>query len=115
MKFLLSALISTAALLSDSVHAQSPAPLTDSAAAIDACKTSGLLALQEHSPSVKDLILDVDGLTVAAANANIEGIPVRTVIMGEAYLERKETGKPQRFLCLLGEKDKVLLTFFTVQ
>ena len=24
-----------------------------------------------------------------------------------------ETGKPQRFLCLIGEKGKVLLTFFT--
>jgi len=35
--------------------------------------------------------------------------------MGEVYLERKETEKSQRFLCLIGEKGKVLLTFFTTQ
>jgi hypothetical protein len=114
MKFFFSALLSTAALLSGPARAQAPAPVTD-AAAIDACKATGLVALQEHSPSVKDLILDVDGLTVATANTNIEGISVRTVIMGEAYLERKGTGKPQRFLCLIGEKGKVLLTFFITQ
>ena len=45
----------------------------------------------------------------------VEDTPVRTVIMGEAYLERKETGKSQRFVCLIGEKGKVLLTFFTAQ
>jgi hypothetical protein len=101
--------------LGGSAAAQSPPAVPDTAGAIEACKATGLIALQEHSPSVKDLILDVDGLTVAAANTNIEGTPIRTIIMGEAYLERKGTGKPQHFLCLIGEKGKVLLTFFTAQ
>ena len=35
--------------------------------------------------------------------------------MGEAYLERKETRGSHRFVCLIGEKGKVLLTFFTAQ
>ena len=36
--------------------------------------------------------------------------------MGEAYLERKEeTGGAHRFVCLVGDKGKVLLTFFTAQ
>ena len=35
--------------------------------------------------------------------------------MGEAYLERKQTARSQRFVCLIGEKGKVLLTFFTAQ
>jgi hypothetical protein len=112
--FIATCLLSAATVLSSSAYAQGPAAVSDPAA-IDACRATGLAALQEHSPSVKDLILDVDGLTVATADTNIEGIPVRMVIMGEAYLERKETGKPQRFLCLIGEKGKVLLTFFTVQ
>src|SRR3954465_10993264 len=52
---------------------------------------------------------------VSKANTKIEDTPVRTIIMGEVYLERKETGKSQQFLCLIGEKGKVLLTFFTAR
>src|SRR5215207_5630701 len=76
---------------------------------------SGLVALKERSPSVKDIILDMETLTVSKANTKIEDTPVRTIIMGEVYLERKETGKSQQFLCLIGEKGKVLLTFFTAK
>ena len=54
-------------------------------------------------------------LTISKANTKIEDTPVRTIIMGEVYLERKETGKSQQFLCLIGEKGKVLLTFFTAR
>jgi hypothetical protein len=35
--------------------------------------------------------------------------------MGEAYLRTDRSDKPRRFLCLLGEKGKVLLTFFTTR
>ena len=81
-------------------------------AEIEACKATGLIALKERSPAVKALILDMDSLTVSKANTKIEDIPVRTIIMGDAYIERKETGKAQQFLCIIGEKGKVLLTFF---
>jgi len=91
-------------------HAQSP-----NDPAIEACRTTGLMALKERSPSLKDLIFDMETLAVSKANTTVEDTPVRTVIMGEAYLERKETGKSQRFVCLIGEKGKVLLTFFTTQ
>ena len=91
-------------------HAQSP-----NDPAIEACRTTGLMALKERSPSLKDLIFDMETLAVSKANTTVEDTPVRTVIMGEAYLERKETGKSQRFVCLIGEKGKVLLTFFTAQ
>ena len=83
--------------------------------AIEACRTTGLLALKERSPSVKDLSLDMESLAVSKANTTVEDVPVRMVVMGEAYLERKETGGSQRFVCLIGEKGKVLLTFFTAQ
>ena len=82
---------------------------------IAACKATGLLALKERSPSVRDIILDMDTLTVSKANTTIEETPVRTIIMGDAYLERKEAGKSQHFLCIIGEKRKVLLTFFTAR
>ena len=57
----------------------------------------------------------MESLAVSKANTAVEDVPVRTVIMGEACPERKETGKSQRFVCLIGEKGKVLLTFFTAQ
>ena len=80
---------------------------------VAACKATGLLALQQRTPTVKDVILDLDSLTVAKADTKVEETPVRTIIMGEAYLEKRETGGAQHFLCLIGDKGKVLLTFFT--
>ena len=99
-------------LLTPPSHAQSP-----NDPAIEACRTTGLMALKERSPS----LFDMESLAVSKANTTIEDIPVRTVIMGEAYLERKETGQiptlrlPDRFVCPIGEKGTVLLTFFTAQ
>jgi hypothetical protein len=55
---------------------------------IDACRATGLVALKERSPSIKDLVLDMDSLVVAKANTNVEGTPIRTIIMGEVYLDR---------------------------
>ena len=80
---------------------------------VTACKATGLLAIQQRTPSVKAVILDADSLTIAKADTKVEETPVRTIIMGEAYLEKRETGGAQHFLCLIGEKGKVLLTFFT--
>ena len=80
---------------------------------VTACKTTGLLALQQRTPGVKSVILDEDSLTIAKADTKIEETPVRAIIMGEAYLEKREVGNAQHFLCLIGDKGKVLLTFFT--
>src|SRR5271163_2662094 len=85
-------------------------PLGDPA--IEACRTTGFIALKEQSPSIKDLLFDPESILVSKANTNVENVPVRTVILGEAYIERKEKGKARRFVCLLGDKGKVLLTFF---
>jgi hypothetical protein len=79
---------------------------------VAACKATGILALKEKSPAVRDMILDMDTVIIAKADTEIEGIAVRTVVMGEVYLEKKGTGKAQHFLCLIGDKGKVLLTFF---
>ena len=107
---LIAALLLTAALLTDTAQAQFP-----NDPAIAACQASGLIALKERSPSVKDLILDRETLLVSKADTQVEDVPIRTVMMGEAYLEKKGIGKPQRFVCLIGEKGKVLLTFFMAQ
>jgi len=110
MRTFTSAIAVASLLLTPPSHAQSP-----NDPAIEACRTTGLIALKERSPSLKDLIFDMESLAVSKASTAVEDVPVRTVIMGEACPERKETGKSQRFVCLIGEKGKVLLTFFTAQ
>jgi len=83
---------------------------------IEACRATGLIALKEQSPPLRDLVFDVESLAVSKTNTSVEDIRVRTVIMGEAYLEReRETRGSHRFVCLIGNKGKVLLTFFTAQ
>jgi hypothetical protein len=117
MKFF-AILLLTTAFLTGGARAQTAAPAqvpVPTAPAIDACRASGLIALQENSPSVKDLAIDMDTLLISKANTHVEDVPVRMVMIGDAYLERKGVGKPQRFVCLIGEKGKVLLTFFMAQ
>jgi hypothetical protein len=82
--------------------------------AVTACKATGLLALQAQAADITDLVFDMDTLAISAAETKIEDIPVKTVVLGDAYITRKgKTSSPDRFVCLLGEKGKVLLTFFT--
>ena len=49
---------------------------------------------------------------IAAATAGA-ATKAKTIIIGDAYLERTKSEKPNRFLCIIGAKGKVLLTFFT--
>lgn len=80
---------------------------------VEACKTTALIALKERSRSITDVVLDLDSLSIAKADTKVEDTQIRTVIMGDAYLERGRSGKPHLFLCLIGDKGKVLMTFFT--
>ena len=80
---------------------------------LEACRSTGLIAFRERDPSVKDVTLDFDGMTVAKANTKIEDTPIKTIVIGDAYLEKGKKDTRRTFLCLIGEKGKVLLTFFT--
>jgi hypothetical protein len=82
---------------------------------VDACRLSGLIALKEHSATLDDLTFDIESLAISKAQTKVGDTPVTMVIMGDAYLKRDKTDKPNRFVCLIGEKGKVLLTFFTEQ
>lgn len=79
----------------------------------DACKASGLIALQQKYPQVKDVLIDLDSAKIIKTDAAIENVPIRTVVIGEAYIERTKSTKPQTLVCVIGEKGKVLLTLFT--
>ncbi len=39
---------------------------------LEACRSTGLIALRERDPSFKDVTLDFDGMTVAKANTKVE-------------------------------------------
>lgn len=80
---------------------------------LEACRSTGLIALRERNPSIKDVFFDVNGMTVAKANTKVEDTPIKTIVMGDAYLEKGKRDTRRTFLCLIGEKGKVLLTFFT--
>ena len=47
------------------------------------------------------------------ANTKIEDTPIRTIVVGDAYLEKGKQDTRRTFICLIGENGKVLLTFFT--
>jgi hypothetical protein len=75
--------------------------------------STGLIALKERNPSIKDVSFDIDGMTIAKANTKVEDTVIKTIVMGDAYLEKGRKDTRRRFLCLIGEKGKVVLTFFT--
>ncbi len=79
----------------------------------DACKASGLLALNQKYPQVKDVLIDLDSAKIIKADTTIEDVPIRTVVVGDAYVERTKTTKPQTLVCVIGDKGKVLLTLFS--
>ena len=87
---------------------------TETDPAIVACKSTGLIALQQESKDITDLIIDLESVAVSAATTKVEDVSVKTVVLGESYQKRGTvTGKSDRFVCLIGDKGKVLLTFFT--
>jgi hypothetical protein len=57
----------------------------------------------------------MESLAVSKANTNVGDTPIKMVVMGDAYLQRDKTDKPNRFVCLLSDRGKVVLTFFTEQ
>ena len=79
----------------------------------DACKASGLIALKQKYPQVKDVLIDLDSAKIIKAETTIEDVPIRTVVIGDAYVERTKTTKPQTLVCIIGDKGKVLLTLFS--
>jgi hypothetical protein len=95
-------------MLATTAHAQVPAE-------VEECRLSGLQKLKERSPSLERLTFDIDGLAISKANTSVGDVPVKMVVMGDAYLQREKDDKPVRFVCLVGENRKVLLTFFTEQ
>jgi hypothetical protein len=82
---------------------------------IEACRASGLIALKERSAAVKDVSLDLDSVRLIKVNSKIENIDIKAIVLGDANIEKKKSDKTQTFICIVGEKGKVLLTIFSDQ
>ena len=91
----------------------SSAALAQAPAEAEACRLAGLAALKEKSPSIEHLTFDMESLAISKAATRVEDTPITMVIMGDAYLQRQTGDKPNRFVCLISDKGKVVLTFFT--
>jgi hypothetical protein len=103
-------LIIAAGLMSAQIGAACAQPTSPE---LEACRSTGLLALKQNNPSIKDVTLDLEGMTVAKANTKVGDTPIRTVVIGDVYLVKGQKESHRTFLCLIGDKGKVELTFFT--
>src|SRR5271155_3451794 len=72
----------------------------------DACKASGLIALKQKYPQVKDVLIDLDSAKIIKTDTAIEDVPIRTVVIGDAYVERTKTTKPQTLVCVIGTRER---------
>lgn len=90
-----------------------PSAFAQAPAEVEACRLSGLAALRERSPSIEHLTFDMESLAISKADTRVEDTPIRMVVMGDAYLQREKGDKSNRFVCLVSDKGKVVLTFFT--
>ena len=82
---------------------------------IDACRASGFIALKERSAAVKDVSLDLDSVRLIKVNSKIEDIAVKAILLADVSIEKAKSEKAQNFICIVGEKGKVLLTIFSDQ
>lgn len=109
------------ALIASGALAQTAGPTSGAQAekpaspSVALCKNAALSTLSAREPEIKDIYVDEDGATIAVSETKVENTPVTRIIIAEAYLRTDRSDKPRRFLCLLGENDKVLLTFFTAR
>jgi hypothetical protein len=102
-------------LFSMAAYSQTAASENVDAPEIDACRASGLIALKERSPTIKDVELDLDSVRVIKMNSKIGDVDIKAMVLGEASIEKKTSSKAKNLICILGEKGKVLLAVFSDQ
>ena len=103
-----------AVLFPMAAYSQTAASEKVDAPEIGACRASGLIALKERSPTIKDVELE-DSVRVIKMNSKIGDVDIKAMVLGEASIEKKTSSKAKSLICILGEKGKVLLTVFSDQ
>jgi hypothetical protein len=82
---------------------------------VDACRAAGLIALKETAPAIKDVTIDPDSTRVFKMDKKIGDETIRAVVVGDVSIEKSKSSKPRSLVCIVGDKGKVLVTYFTVQ
>lgn len=82
---------------------------------VDACRAAGLIALKEATPAIKDVAIDPDSVRIFKMDKKIGDEPVRAVVVGDVSVEKTKSAKSRSLVCIVGDKGKVLVTYFTSQ
>ena len=113
-KSFLPAAILTAGMAAAVAQEQQKSPNPDTPE-VDACRASGLIALKETAPTTKDVSIDPDSVRIFKMDKTIGGEPIRAVVVSEVSIEKTKSSKPRSLVCIVGEKGKVLVSYFTTQ
>jgi hypothetical protein len=71
-------------------HQQSLNPDTPE---LDACRASGLIALKESAPAIKDVAIDPDSVRIFKMDKKIGEEPVRAVLIGDVSIEQQKSSR----------------------
>jgi hypothetical protein len=82
----------------DPTSAQTPNP------ELEACRSTGLWRFGAAIRDQGTFSFDVDGMTVAKANTKVEDTPIKTIVIGDAYLEKGKHDTRRTFLCLIARR-----------
>jgi hypothetical protein len=118
-RYLLAKVFAPAAIISGALASASAQETQKSsnpdAPEVDACRAAGLIALKETAPAIKDVAVDPDSVRVYKMDKKIGDEPVRAVVIGDVSIEKTKSSKPRSLVCIVGDKGKVLVTYFTAQ
>ena len=109
---LVPAFLFTGGLASAQEQQQSTNPGTPE---VDACRAAGHIALKETTPAIIDVAIDPDSVRIFKMEKKIGDEPVRAVVVGDVSVEKTKSAKARSLVCIVGDKGKVLVTFFTAQ
>ncbi len=116
-RFLLAKIFAPAAVIAGSLAAAGAQQVQNSTnpetPEVDACRAAGLIALKETAPAIKDVSIDPDSVRIFRMDKKIGEEPVRAIVVGDVTIERSKSSKPRSLVCVVGDKGKVLVTYFT--
>jgi len=59
--------------------------------------------------------IDPDSVRIFKMEKKIGEEAVRAVVIGDVSIEKTQSSKPRSLVCVVGDKGKVLLTYFSAQ
>ena len=112
----ISAALLTVSLASTGAFAQQEQKSTNpDTPEVDVCRAAGLIALKDATPGIKDVAIDPDSVRIFKMDKKIGDELVRAVVVGDVTIERSKSSKPRSLVCIVGDKGKVLVTYFSGQ